>query len=214
MINLSLIGFLPTLGELCSQKKEVDMRKIALLFILFTIYNSIMAQNVRQSSVVLTDEICDVLRRAAIEKSREMNLDISFAIADADGLPRLFQRFGDALVLSTILVPAKAYTSAITQTPTGELREAVSDNGDLMGINTCDPQNYSCSRWTSTVRGRKDCRCYRRRWRFKGTRFGDCRTCHKEVSRGNLQMMNFSRFIFRQMVSNQSKPFVHSIPYY
>ena len=67
-----------------------------------------------------------------------MNLDISFAIADADGLPRLFQRFGNALVLSTILVPAKAYTSAITQTPTGELRESVSDNRDLMGMNTCD----------------------------------------------------------------------------
>lgn len=43
-----------------------------------------------------------------------MNLDISFAIADADGLPRLFQRFGDALVLSATLVPAKAYTAAIT----------------------------------------------------------------------------------------------------
>ena len=99
-----------------------------------------MAQHVRQTSVVLTDETCDVLRRAAMEKSREMNLDISFAIADADGLPRLFQRFGDALVLSTLLVPAKAYTSAVTQTPTGELREAVSDQGDLMGMNTCDPK--------------------------------------------------------------------------
>lgn len=99
-----------------------------------------MSQNVRQTSAVLTDEACDVLRQAAREKSHEMNLDISFAIADANGLPRLFQRFGDALVLSTQLVPAKAYTSAITQTPTGELREAVSDNGDLMGMNTCNPQ--------------------------------------------------------------------------
>ena len=95
-----------------------------------------MAQNVRQTSVVLTDETCDALRRAAMEKSREMNLDISFAIADADGVPRLFQRFGDALVLSTVLVPAKAYTSAVTRTPTGNLREAVADGGDLMGMNT------------------------------------------------------------------------------
>lgn len=69
-----------------------------------------------------------------------MNLDISFAVSDADGLPRLFQRFGDALVLSTLLVPAKAYTSAVTQMPTEKLRETVSDHGDLMGMNTCDPK--------------------------------------------------------------------------
>lgn len=74
----------------------------------------------------------------AKEKSRQMGLDISFAISDADGLPRLFRRFGDALVLSTTLVPNKAYTSAITQTPTGELAPYVADGGDLMGINTCD----------------------------------------------------------------------------
>lgn len=65
-----------------------------------------------------------------------MGLDISFAICDADGLPRLFCRFGDALVLSTILVPAKAYTSAITQTPTEDLMQHVADGGNLMGINT------------------------------------------------------------------------------
>ena len=97
-----------------------------------------MAQKVRQTTAVLTDETCDVLRHAAMEKSREMHLDISFAIADADGLPRLFCRFGDALVLSTVLVPAKAYTSAITQTPTEQLGQLVADNGNLMGINTCD----------------------------------------------------------------------------
>lgn len=97
-----------------------------------------MAQHVRQSSAVLTDETCETLRNAAMKKSHEMNLDISFAIADADGLLRMFQRFGDALVLSTTLVPAKAYTSAITQTPTEDLRAAVADNGDLMGMNSCD----------------------------------------------------------------------------
>ena len=95
---------------------------------------------VRQSSSVLTDETCEVLRKAAMEKSREMKLDISFAIADADGLPRMFQRFGDALVLSATLTPAKAYTSAVTQMPTESLREAVSDMGDLMGMNTCSPR--------------------------------------------------------------------------
>lgn len=116
------------------------MKKFLLLTAFLSINIMIMAQNLnlRQSSPVLTDETCDRLCEAAREKSREMGLDISFAIADADGLPRLFRRFGDALVLSATLVPAKAYTSAITQTPTGELAPAVADGGNLMGMNTCD----------------------------------------------------------------------------
>lgn len=88
--------------------------------------------------MILSDETCDTLCKAAYDKSRELGLDISFAIADADGLPRLFRRFGDALVLSATLVPDKAYTAAITCTPTGELAACVADGGDLMGMNTCD----------------------------------------------------------------------------
>lgn len=97
-----------------------------------------MAQIFRHSGQVLTDETCDILCQAARDKSREMGLDISFAIADADGLPRLFRRFGNALVLSATLVPNKAYTAAITQTPTEDLIPLVADGGNLMGMNTCD----------------------------------------------------------------------------
>lgn len=97
-----------------------------------------MTQNLRPAGSVLTDDTCDLLCAAAREKSREMGLDISFAIADADGLPRLFRRFGDALVLSATLVPAKAYTSAITRTPTADLAPLAADMGNLMGMHTCD----------------------------------------------------------------------------
>lgn len=97
-----------------------------------------MSQNLRPAGLVLTDETCDILCKAAQDKSREMGLDISFAIADADGLPRLFRRFGNALVLSATLVPDKAYTAAITQTATEHLIPLVADGGNLMGMNTCD----------------------------------------------------------------------------
>lgn len=99
---------------------------------------SAMTQNLRNAGQVLTDETCEILCKEAQNKSREMGLDISFAIADGDGLPRLFRRFGNALVLSATLVPNKAYTAAITQTPTGELAPYVADGGDLQGINSCD----------------------------------------------------------------------------
>ena len=97
----------------------------------------ICAWTVRATRPVLTDETCDLLCNAAQEKSRETGLDISFAVADADGLLRRFRHFGDVLVLSATLVPAKAYTSAITQTPIGELVQYVAEGGNLMGMNTC-----------------------------------------------------------------------------
>lgn len=107
---------------------------ITLTFLITSI--SIMAQTTVVTYDRLTDETVGALCHAAKEKSSQMGLDISFAICDADGLPRLFRRFGNALVLSTILVPAKAYTAAITQTPTEDLAPLVADGSNLMGINT------------------------------------------------------------------------------
>lgn len=114
------------------------MRTLITLITFISINIMAMSQNLRSAGAVLTDETCDILCNAAREKSREMGLDISFAISDPTGLPRLFRRFGDALVLSATLVPAKAYTAAVTRTPTGELAPFVADGGDLMGMNTCD----------------------------------------------------------------------------
>ena len=37
-------------------------------------------------------------------KSKELGVEISFAISDASGLPWLYRRFGEALVLSITLV--------------------------------------------------------------------------------------------------------------
>lgn len=114
------------------------MRKILITITFISLNIIAMAQNLRNAGSCLTDETCDILCKAAQDKSREMGLDISFAISDADGLPRLFRRFGDALVLSATLVPDKAYTAAITCTPTGDLIPYVADGGNLMGMNTCD----------------------------------------------------------------------------
>ena len=100
-------------------------------------FTSVMAQS-NGNEKVLSDELCDKLCAAAQSMSREIGIDISFAIADADGLPRLYRRFGNALVLSITLVPAKAYTSAVTQISTGELAEMVVDNAPLQGIQTVD----------------------------------------------------------------------------
>ena len=88
--------------------------------------------------MILTDELCDRLCAAAKEKSREMGVDISFAVSDENGLPRVYRRYGEALVLSITLVPGKAYTAAVTQCRTKDVAEAAAEGAALMAAN--DPR--------------------------------------------------------------------------
>ena len=90
--------------------------------------------------MILTDEICDKLCAAAKEKSKELGIDISFEISDENGLPRVYRRYGEALVLSITLVPGKAYTSAVTQCKTKDVAAAAAEGAALMAIQTNDPR--------------------------------------------------------------------------
>lgn len=91
-------------------------------------------------NMILTDGLCDRLCAAAREKSRELGIDISFAISDENGLPRAYRRYGDALVLSITLVPGKAYTSAVTQCRTKDVAACAAEGGSLMAIQANDPR--------------------------------------------------------------------------
>ena len=90
--------------------------------------------------MVLTDELCDRLCEAARDKSRELGVDISFAVCDEHGLPRVYRRYGEALVLSITLVPGKAYTAAVTQCRTSDVAAAAAEGASLMAIQTNDPR--------------------------------------------------------------------------
>lgn len=88
--------------------------------------------------MILTDELCDKLCAAAREKSKELGIDISFAISDENGLPRVYRRYGEALVLSITLVPGKAYTAAVTGCKTKDVAAAAAEGAPLMAIQTND----------------------------------------------------------------------------
>lgn len=90
--------------------------------------------------MILTDEICDKLCAAAREKSNEIGVDISFSVCDENGLPRVYRRYGEALVLSITLVPGKAYTAAVTQCKTKDVAVCSAEGGTLMAIQTNDPR--------------------------------------------------------------------------
>lgn len=88
--------------------------------------------------MILTDDLMDALCEAAKMKSEEIGIDISFAVYDASGLPKVFRRYGEALVLSTTLVPGKAYTAAVTQCKTKDVAAASAEGAPLMAIQTND----------------------------------------------------------------------------
>ncbi len=90
--------------------------------------------------MILTDELCDKLCAAAQEKSRELGIDISFAVSDENGLPRVYRRYGQALVLSITLVPGKAYTAAVTQCRTKDVAAAAAEGASLMAIQANNPR--------------------------------------------------------------------------
>ena len=73
-------------------------------------------------------------------KRQELGIDISFAISDENGLPRVYRRYGEALVLSITLVPGKAYTAAVTQCKTKDVADAAAEGAPLMAIQTNDPR--------------------------------------------------------------------------
>ena len=90
--------------------------------------------------MILTDELCDRLCAAAYKKSRALGIDISFAVSDEHGLPRVYRRYGEALALSVTLVPGKAYTAAVTQCRTKDVAGAAAEGAPLMAIQTNDPR--------------------------------------------------------------------------
>lgn len=106
---------------------------------LITILSTTFSMAQINEKEILSDKLCDRLCAAAHEKSKEMGIDISFAIADSHGLPRVYRRYGNALVLSITLVPGKAYTAAVTQCKTKDVA-AAADGAPLMGIQTNDPR--------------------------------------------------------------------------
>lgn len=87
---------------------------------------------------ILDDELCEKLCIAAKQKADELKIDISFAVCDENGFSLLFRRFGNSPVISTKLVPNKAYTSAVMFMPTHKLAMLCRDGGPLMGLQNMD----------------------------------------------------------------------------
>ena len=112
--------------------------------------------------MILTDTLCDRLCAAAREKSRELGVDISFAVCDENGLPRVYRRYGEALVLSITLVPGKAYTAAVTQLQNQGRGRGGCRGGVPDGHSGQRSQDHPGGGGISPVLPGKDCRRHRR----------------------------------------------------
>lgn len=80
-----------------------------------------------------------VIRRSPGKKQGN-GIGHQFSICDENGLPRVYRRYGEALVLSITLVPGKAYTAAVTQCKTKDVAACAAEGGSLMAIQTNDPK--------------------------------------------------------------------------
>lgn len=88
--------------------------------------------------MTLSDEIIDKMVEAAREKADEIGIDISFAVYDEYGYQKYFRRFGNALLFSTTLVPAKAYTAAMMEMPTHVLAKLSAQGAPLQDVHVLD----------------------------------------------------------------------------
>lgn len=93
-----------------------------------------------QDASVLSPQLIKAMSTAAHDEARKLGVDISFSVVDEKGWPLFFQRYDNAILLTTVLVPKKAYTSAITRMPSGELEKLTAPGAPLYGINTADPK--------------------------------------------------------------------------
>ncbi|UPT36775.1 GlcG/HbpS family heme-binding protein [Pseudomonas amygdali] len=93
-----------------------------------------------QSSPFLTDTLIAKLSDAALQEAKKQGVDISISVVDEKGWPLYFKRYGDAMLVTTVLVPNKAYTAAVLRMPSGDLAKLTQPSQPLYGINTADPR--------------------------------------------------------------------------
>jgi len=89
---------------------------------------------------MLSDALIEKLSATAYQESQKQGVDISIAVVDDKGWPLYFKRYGNAMLVTTVLVPNKAYTSAVLKMPSGDLAELTKPGEPLYGINTADPR--------------------------------------------------------------------------
>ncbi|HCI5682846.1 TPA: heme-binding protein [Klebsiella variicola subsp. variicola] len=93
-----------------------------------------------QGSTVLSEQAIARMSTAAHDEARKLGVDISFSVVDEKGWPVYFHRYNNAMLMTTVLVPNKAYTSAVSRMPSGDLQKLAAPGAPLYGINTADPK--------------------------------------------------------------------------
>lgn len=80
------------------------------------------------------------LSAVAFAAAEKLGVHISFSVADDKGWPLYFKRDPEAMLVTSVLVPNKSYTSAILKMPTGDLAALTKPGAPLYGLNTADPK--------------------------------------------------------------------------
>lgn len=73
------------------------------------------------ASVMCTCTGIAKLSEAACQEAKKQGINISISVVDENAWPLYFKRYGEAMLVTTVLVPNKAYTSAVMRMPSGDL---------------------------------------------------------------------------------------------
>lgn len=88
---------------------------------------------------MLTNTMCETMLTAAREKSQQMGVSVSIAIADAAGYLLAFSRVQGTILPSIRISIQKAYTAALMKLSTREVGNLAQPGADAYGIETLCP---------------------------------------------------------------------------
>ncbi|HWP24632.1 MAG TPA: heme-binding protein [Candidatus Binatia bacterium] len=85
-------------------------------------------------TVKLTQEGCDIIVNAAIEKAKELKQLVSVCVVDAGGHLMTFKRMTNGRTHNTLIAQAKARSAALTTAATGKIARDGSEIPDHLAL--------------------------------------------------------------------------------
>lgn len=85
-------------------------------------------------TVKLTQEGCDIIVNAAIEKAKELKQVVSVCVVDAGGHLMTFKRMTNGRTHNTLIAQAKARSAALTTAATGKIARDGSEIPDHLAL--------------------------------------------------------------------------------
>ena len=97
-----------------------------------------------QTSFEMTTDTFKEMGEFVIEKAKEINVPMAFAVVDAGANLQYFQRMPGTLLISTTVAQDKAYTACVLKCPTGALADVTKPGESLWSLHNSGDGRIVC----------------------------------------------------------------------